>query len=116
MKNKHVLFLAIVLISIKTYSQESRIKYSFQGGVNYSRYRGSDFLEVGDNKFSIAYLFGASFEYQIQEKLALKVDVNYERKVEKTKNTLYNYYNPEDLDISDTFVNTVLATTLLCQF
>lgn len=106
MKNKHVLFLAIVLISIKTYSQESRIKYSFQGGVNYSRYRGSDFLEVGDNKFSIAYLFGASFEYQIQEKLALKVDVNYERKVEKTKNTLYNYYNPEDLDISDTFVNT----------
>lgn len=106
---KQYLLLAIAFISIKTFSQESKIKYSFQGGVNYSRFRGNDFLEVGDNKFSIAYLFGASFEYQIQEKLALKVDVNYERKAQKTNYSLIDIFNPNDPisgDNSSNFVNT----------
>lgn len=96
MKKQCVLFLAIALISINAYSQESKIKYSFQGGVNYSRFRGSDFLNVGKDKFSLAYLFGASFEYKIKEKLALKVDVNYERKVQKTNNTLSYIFDPND--------------------
>lgn len=83
---KQYLLLVIAFISIKTFSQESKIKYSFQGGVNHSNFRGG--LYFGKDKFSVAYLFGASFEYQIKEKLALKVDVNYERKIKQTNNVI----------------------------
>jgi hypothetical protein len=92
MKKHYLLLLVIALISIKIYSQESRIKYSFQGGLNYSSFRGYD--SFVDDKPGIAYLFGASFEYKIKDKLSLKIDVNYERKVQKSDNTLE--LNPGD--------------------
>jgi hypothetical protein len=83
---KHYFLILVTLISFKMYSQEARIKYSIQGGLNSSSFRGYDsFVET---KPSFAYLFGASFEYKIKEKLSLKVDVNYERKIQKADNVI----------------------------
>ena len=100
MKKKYFLIiLVITLFQIKTYSQESKIKYSIQGGVNSSNLRG--YNPLGDVKFSIAYLFGASFEYKIKDKISLKVDVNYERKVQKTDDKI-DLYNP-DMTLEGTY-------------
>lgn len=99
MKKYYFLILVITLISIKTYSQESKIKYSIQAGLNSSTFRGYEFF--GEAKFSSSYLFGVSFEYKIREKLSLKIDVNYEKKIRKTDDSI-DVYDP-DLTLGGTY-------------
>ncbi|MBF4470170.1 porin family protein [Flavobacterium sp. HJJ] len=88
------LFLSILflLISLLNYSQNSKIKFGIQGGLNYSNFRGYDIPANISSYYSenpaFAFLGGLNFEYQIKEKLSLKLEFNYERKSQKSKTTL----------------------------
>lgn len=83
MKKITFLFFTIALISFKTSAQDSKIKFGVQGGLTYSSFRGYDSLS--DDNPGFAYLFGASFQYQIKENLSVKADINYERKSQVSK-------------------------------
>jgi hypothetical protein len=86
MKKLH-LSLIILLFSILSYSQNSKIKFGVQAGLNYSTLYGynlpSEISSVFPEKPTFAYLGGLNFEYQIKEKLSLKLELNYERKGQK---------------------------------
>lgn len=86
MKKLH-LSLIILLFSILSYSQNSKIKFGVQAGLNYSTLYGynipSEISSVFPEKPTFAYLGGLHFEYQIKEKLSLKLELNYERKGQK---------------------------------
>jgi hypothetical protein len=90
MKKITFLLFTIVLITFKTAAQDSKIKFGVQGGLNYSSFRGYE--NYADNNPGFAYLFGASFQYQIKENLSLKVDINFEK-----KKSDYKVYNRIDL-------------------
>ncbi|MBZ4033479.1 PorT family protein [Flavobacterium sp. 17A] len=86
MKKITVLLFTISLISFKTTAQESKIKFGLQGGANYSTLWGFD--SYADLNSGLAYVFGVSFQYKIQDNLSIKTDLNYERKTQKSKNNI----------------------------
>ncbi|MEN9656361.1 MAG: hypothetical protein RL311_1342, partial [Bacteroidota bacterium] len=87
MKNS-LLSISLLLITTLTYSQNSKIKYGIQAGLNYSNFRGYEYPDQFKHLFSespaFAYLGGLNLEYQIKEKLSLKLELNYERKSQKS--------------------------------
>lgn len=99
--NKLTLNISLLFISPLSYSQNSKMKFGIQTGLNYSNLRG---YEVTPTPYytespAFAYLGGINLEYQIKEKLYLKFNLNYERKVQKTDNIVelfsdfeYNVY------------------------
>ena len=87
---KLLLTIPFLLISFLNYSQNSKIKFGVQAGLNYSNFRG---YEVPVSPFysespAFAYLGGLNFEYRIKEKLSLKLELNYERKSQKADNLI----------------------------
>lgn len=83
MKKITLLLFTISLITFKTTAQESKIKFGIHGGPNYSTLWGFD--SYADLNSGLAYVFGISLQYQIQENLSIKTDLNYERKTQKSK-------------------------------
>lgn len=86
---KLLLSILFLLTSFLNYSQDSKIKYGIQAGLNYSDFRGYD-VPDGIRTFysdspAFAFLGGINFEYQIKERLSLKLELNYEQKSQKMK-------------------------------
>lgn len=89
---KLLLSITFLLITTLNYSQNSKIKIGIQAGLNYSNFRGYD-LPVQFEPFysespAFSFLGGLNFEYQMKEKLSLKVELNYERKSQKGDNNI----------------------------
>lgn len=86
---KLLLSILFLLISFLSYSQNSKIKFGIQAGLNYSDFRGYDIpagiSSIYSESPAFAFLGGINFEYQIKEKLSLKLELNYERKSQKLK-------------------------------
>ncbi|MEO7977716.1 porin family protein [Flavobacterium sp.] len=97
---KKLLFRLTLLMTLSTYSQNSKIKFGFQGGLNYSNFRGytipSSFNQFYSESPAFAYLFGVNFEYKIQGKLGLKLELNYERKSQKADQSIELRENFDD--------------------
>jgi hypothetical protein len=87
---KLLLSISLLLISFLNYSQNSNIKFGIHAGLNYSTFYGYDvpaaLSTVYNESPAFAYLGGINFEYQIKEKLSLKLELNYERKTQKADN------------------------------
>lgn len=87
---KNIVLIFALFTTIFTYSQNSKFKFGFEAGLNYSKLRGyeipSSFDKVYSESPDFAYLGGVSIEYEIKEKLRLKVALTYERKVQKATN------------------------------
>jgi len=87
---KLLLSISLLLISYLNYSQNSNIKFGIHAGLNYSTFYGYDIPAVFDPVYSespaFAFLGGINIEYQIKEKLSLKLELNYERKSQKGNN------------------------------
>ncbi|WP_418263349.1 porin family protein [Flavobacterium faecale] len=92
---KLILSITFLLISTLNYSQNSKIKFGIQGGLNYSNFRGYDIpgTPLYSESPAFAYLGGINIEYIIKSKLSLKLDLNYERKSQKADNTLEIFDN-----------------------
>lgn len=89
---KKNLLLFALFTTLFTYSQNSTLKFGFQTGLNYSSYRGytlpTSIYPVYSESPGLAYLGGVTLEYEIKEKLSLRVELNYERKSQKGNNTI----------------------------
>ena len=89
---KKIFLIFTLSLSLFTFSQNSKIKFGFQTGLNYSNFRGynipASFNQVYSENPAFAYLGGFNFEYQIKEKLSLKLELNYERKSQKGDNNI----------------------------
>lgn len=98
---KLLLSILLLLISFLSYSQNSKIKYGIQAGLNYSNFRGYDIpagiSSIYSESPAFAFLGGVNFEYQIKEKLSLKLELSYERKSQKLKTELESINNSPDL-------------------
>ncbi len=95
------IFLFFALLStLLTFSQNSKIKFGIQAGLNYSNFRGytipSSFNQVYSESPAFAYEGGINIEYQIKEKLSFKLELNYERKSQKADNTIEIRENFDD--------------------
>lgn len=79
-----MLFLLVMNLN---YSQNSKIKFGVQAGLNYSTLYGynlpPEISSVFPEKSTFAYLGGLHLEYQLKEKLSLKLELNYEKKGQK---------------------------------
>lgn len=97
---KKLLLSCILLLSFFTYAQNSKIKYGFQGGVNYSNFRGytvpASFEQFYSESPAFAYLVGVNFEYKMQDKLSLRLELNYERKSQTGDNLIELRQNFDD--------------------
>ncbi|TWI03310.1 outer membrane protein with beta-barrel domain [Flavobacterium tiangeerense] len=89
---KLLLSITFLLISTLNYSQNSKIKIGVQAGLNYSNLRGYDipvqFEPFYSESPAFSFLGGLNFEYQMKEKLSLKLELNYERKSQKGDNNI----------------------------
>ena len=98
---KKTLLIITLLFSLFTFSQNSKIKFGFQAGLNYSNFRGynipSTFNQVYSESPAFAYLGGINVEYKIKERLSLKFELNYERKSQKADNNIEIRENFDDL-------------------
>lgn len=94
---KNIIVLLFVFFSALTHAQNSKFKFGVHAGLNYSGLRGysipSEFEQQYDENAAFAYLGGVSLEYQLQEKLCLRVELNYERKSQKADNTMEIRFN-----------------------
>ena len=98
---KKTLLIITLLFSLFTFSQNSKIKFGFQAGLNYSNFRGynipSTFNQVYSESPAFAYLGGINVEYKIKDRLSLKFELNYERKSQKADNNIEIRENFDDL-------------------
>jgi hypothetical protein len=92
---KLLLSISFLLIATLSYSQNSKIKFGIEAGLNYSDFRGYEIpvTPLYSESPAFAYLGGINVEYLIKEKLSLKLDLNYERKSQKADNTLEIFDN-----------------------
>ena len=92
---KLLLSISFLLIATLSYSQNSKIKFGIQAGLNYSAFRGYEIpvTPLYSESPAFAYLGGINVEYLINEKLSLKLDLNYERKSQKADYTLEIFDN-----------------------
>ena len=92
---KLLLSISFLLIATLSYSQNSKIKFGIQAGLNYSDFRGYEIpvTPLYSESPAFAYLGGINVEYLINEKLSLKLDLNYERKSQKADYTLEIFDN-----------------------
>lgn len=92
---KLLLSISFLLISFLNYSQNSKIKFGIQAGLNYSDFRGYEIpvTPLYSESPAFAFLGGINVEYLINEKLSLKLELNYERKSQKADNTLEIFDN-----------------------
>lgn len=110
---KLLLSIPLLLIPFLNYSQDSKIKFGIQAGLNYSTFRGYKIPEEIKPLYSespaFSFLGGINLELQIIEKWSLKLDLNYERKSQKGDNTIqvtdingfrktYNYTSKKNYD------------------
>lgn len=106
---KKSLLIFTILTSFFAFSQSSKIKFGFQAGLNYSNYRGytvpAAYSQVYNESPAFAYLGGINFEYQMKEKLSLKIELNYERKSQKAANNIYIRQNFDDPMIEYNFTS-----------
>lgn len=97
---KKTLLPFALFTSLFTYSQISKFKFGFQTGLNYSNYRGytipTSIYPVYSESPNLAYLGGVTMEYEIKEKLSLRVELNYERKSQIGNNTIEVRLNFDD--------------------
>ena len=97
---KVLLSISFLLITTLNYSQNSKIKFGVQGGLNYSNFWGYeipiDYNAVYSESPAFAYLGGLNLEYQIQDRLSLKLELNYERKSQKGNNFIEIIQNFEE--------------------
>ena len=106
---KLLLSILFLLISFLNYSQNSKIKFGIQAGLNYSNFRGYDIPASINSYYSespaFAFLGGINFEYQIKEKLSLKLELSYERKSQKSKTEIEMINDNPDplLEMADEF-------------
>ena len=87
-KSKLILIILGLLFSINISSQNN-LKVGVIAGVNYPKNRGHKYTKY--HNFKVGYLFGVSFDYFLKEKLSLKANINYERKIKKRQLTYYSY-------------------------
>ena len=89
---KLLLSISFLLIATLNHSQNSKIKFGIQLGLNYSNFRGYEIPLQINSLYSespaLAYLGGVNIEYPIDEKLSLKLELNYERKSQKADNNI----------------------------
>ncbi|MGQ7947182.1 porin family protein [Flavobacterium sp. WC2509] len=89
---KLLLSISFLFISFLNYSQNSKIKFGVQAGLNYSTFLGyevpKEFSPLYSESPAFAFLGGINFEYQIKEKLSLTLELNYERKSQKGENII----------------------------
>jgi Outer membrane protein beta-barrel domain len=98
---KKLLFcISFLLISITSNSQNSKIKFGVQAGLNYSTLWGYDLPSYYAPSYTespdFGFLGGLSCEYQFKEKLSLHVELSYERKTQKSNNNIL--INDSDFD------------------
>ena len=96
--------LALLLYSIENYSQNTKIKFGVQVGLNYADFRGYQIPKYVSPSYiespAVAFLAGFNLEYKIEEKLSVKVELNYERKSQKADNivgVIENFDEPETI-------------------
>jgi Outer membrane protein beta-barrel domain len=83
---KLFLYFTIIFISNICYSQN---RIGIQGGINYSIFRGYDISSFEPGYFEtigFGFLGGVYYEYQFEENLCLKLELNFERKTQKGNN------------------------------
>ncbi|WP_452227652.1 porin family protein [Lacinutrix sp. MEBiC02404] len=87
--NKSKLSLIVLgLIFSMNLSAQNEIKIGINAGINYPDIRGNELAK--NSIFKVGYLFGVTFDYYLKEKLSLKLNINYERKIEKLQLTYFN--------------------------
>ncbi|WP_281232558.1 porin family protein [Flavobacterium gelatinilyticum] len=90
MKKIAFLFFTLTLITFKTTAQDSKIKFGLQTGLTYTGFRGYD---SSGSREGFSYLFGASFQFPLKEKLSIKADLNYERKTQISEGRMGSWEN-----------------------
>jgi Outer membrane protein beta-barrel domain len=90
---KLLLILSLLFISFSIYSQNSKLKFGVQAGLNYATLWGYDLPSYYEPFYKespdFGFLAGLSCEYKIKEKLSLRVELSYERKTQKSDKTIY---------------------------
>src|SRR5690606_7809056 len=88
---KKLVVITIVSFTTLVFSQE-KTKFGVHTGVNYSNFRGYEVPEGFDDVYSespaFGFLIGVGVEYQLSNKLSLKVELNYERKNQQADNVI----------------------------
>lgn len=89
---KTFLSFALLVIAFLGHSQNTKIKFGVQAGLNYSNFRGytvpPELNSVYSESPAFAYLGGIHFEYPLKEHLSVRIEVNYERKSQQAKNII----------------------------
>ncbi len=97
---KKIVLSIFLLTTITVVSQEKKIKFGIQAGLNYSNLRGYTipitFAPVYDESPAFAYLIGFNAEYQLKDRLSLRAELSYERKTQKADNIIEIRQNFDD--------------------
>lgn len=97
---KKTVLTFLLLTSIAAVSQEKKIKFGVQAGLNYSNLRGytipSLYSQFYDESAAFGYLIGFNAEYQLKDKLSLRAELSYERKTQKADNLIELIPNFDD--------------------
>lgn len=67
---------------------QGKLGFGVQGGINYPDVRGFELAKY--NNFKAGFLFGATFEYELGAQISLRADLNFERKVGRTRVTYFD--------------------------
>ena len=97
---KKLFLIAALSFTFFTFFQNSKIKFGFQAGLNYSNFRSYDipssFNQMYSESPAFAFLGSVNVEFGISDKISLKLELNYERKSQKADNIIELRQNFDD--------------------
>ena len=105
---KKSLLTLLLTCSIYVFAQDSKIKFDVHGGVTVSKISGYEQTSFKIPNYNerpgFAFLAGVGFEKELNSKLSLRCELNYERKRQNSDNIVTFVNSLEGKPIDDEFV------------
>ena len=100
-----LIIISILILSLSTYSQSSKIKLGLKGGMNLFNFRieqPEEYLQTEINsRFNVGYFAGIFVNYKFNEKLKIQLEPNFQKKQTELSTFSRNLSNWNNTQISD---------------
>jgi opacity protein-like surface antigen len=108
MKGK-IFIVGILILSLSTYSQSSKMEFGLKGGMNLFNFRieqPEEYLETEINsKFNIGFFVGVFLNYNFNQKIKIQIEPNFQKKQTELSVFSRNLSNVSNSQTNDYYEN-----------
>jgi hypothetical protein len=120
MKEK-IIIIGILILSLSTFGQSSKIEYGIKGGINFFNFRieqPKEYLRTEINsKFNVGFFAGLFVNYNFNKNVKIQIEPNFQKKKTEISTSRNSgiLYDDQDYDLKNIFSEYSLESPLIVR-